>query len=36
MVDATVTSLAHERLVIAALALAYTGYDVLSESIKLK
>ena len=36
MVDATVTELAQERLVIAALALAYTGYDVLNESVKLK
>ncbi len=36
MVDATVTDLAHERLVIAALALAYTGYDVLSQTVILK
>ena len=36
MVDATVTDLAHDRLVIAVVALAYTGYDVLSNEIKLK
>ena len=36
MVDATVTDLAHDRLVIAAVALAYTGYDVLSGAVKLK
>lgn len=36
MVDATITQLAHERLIIAALALAYTGHDVLSQKIILK
>ena len=36
MVDATVTDFAHDRLITAAVALAYTGYDVLSGAIKLK
>lgn len=36
MVDATVTDLAHDRLVTATTALAYTGYDVLAGTIKLK
>ncbi len=36
MVDATITQLAHERLIIAALALAYTGHDVLSQKVILK
>jgi len=33
---ATLTELAHERLLIGALALAYTGYDVLTQAIQLK
>ena len=36
MGDATVTDFAHDRLITAAVALAYTGYDVLSGAIKLK
>ena len=36
MVDATVTDFAHDRLVIATTALAYTGYDVLAGNVKLK
>ncbi|MDE5976880.1 MAG: M20 family metallopeptidase [Turicibacter sp.] len=36
MVDATITELAHERLITAVVALAYTGYDVLTEAVKLK
>lgn len=36
MVDATLTDLAHERLVTAALALSYTGIDVLTSKVKLK
>ncbi|MGL4337370.1 MAG: M20 family metallopeptidase [Turicibacter sp.] len=35
MAAATLTEKAHERLLIASLALAYTGYDVLTENIKL-
>ena len=36
MAAATLTDLAHERLLIGTLALAYTGYDVLAGQIKLK
>ena len=36
MVDATITDFAHDRLVIATTALAYTGYDVLAGNVKLK
>ena len=35
MAEATTTDLAHERLLIGALALAYTGYDVLTDKVKL-
>ena len=35
MAEATTTDLAHERLLIGALALAYTGYDVLTNKVKL-
>ncbi len=35
MADATTTKLAHERLLIGALALAYTGYDVLTNKVEL-
>lgn len=35
MADATTTPLAHERLLIGALALAYTGYDVLISKVNL-
>lgn len=35
MADATTTPLAHERLLIGALALAYTGYDVLMNKVNL-
>lgn len=36
MADATITPFAHERLLIGALALAYTGYDVLIKKVDLK
>lgn len=36
MADATTTELAHERLLMGALALAYTGYDVITQRVKLK
>ena len=35
MADATTTKLGHERLLIGALALAYTGYDVLTNKVEL-
>jgi len=35
MADATTTPLAHERLLIGTLALAYTGYDVLMSKVNL-
>ena len=35
MADATISDLGHERLVIGALALAYTGYDVLTNKVEL-
>lgn len=35
MADATITPLAHERLLIGTLALAYTGYDVLINKVNL-
>jgi len=35
MVDATVTDFAHDRLITAAVALAYTGYDVLTNKVEL-
>lgn len=35
LADATVTDLGHDRLVIGALALAYTGYDVLTNQVDL-
>ncbi|MEX6586268.1 M20 family metallopeptidase [Paraclostridium bifermentans] len=35
MADATITPLAHERLLIGTLALAYTGYDVLMSKVNL-
>ena len=35
MADATVTKLGHERLITGTLALAYTGYDVLTKKIEL-
>ena len=35
LADATVSDLGHERLVIGALALAYTGYDVLMNKVDL-
>lgn len=35
MADATITSFAHERLLIGTLALAYTGYDVLMNKVNL-
>lgn len=36
LADATITSLGHERLLVAALALAYTGYDVLTNKVDLQ
>ena len=36
LAEATVTSLGHERLLVAALALAYTGYDVLTNKVNLQ
>ncbi len=36
MADSTITSFAHERLLIGTLALAYTGYDVLTNKVDLK
>lgn len=36
LADATITDFGHERLVIGALALAYTGYDVLNKKVDLK
>ena len=35
MADATVTKLGHERLITGTLALAYTGYDVLTKKVEL-
>ena len=35
MADATTTKLGHERLLTGALALAYTGYDVLTNKVDL-
>ena len=35
MADATISDLGHERLIIGVLALAYTGYDVLSNKVEL-
>ena len=35
MADATVSDLGHERLLIGTLALAYTGYDVLTKQVEL-
>lgn len=35
MADATITPFAHERLLIGTLALAYTGYDVLTNKVNL-
>lgn len=35
LADATITDLGHDRLVIGALALAYTGYDVLNKQVDL-
>ena len=35
MADATTSKLGHERLLIGALALAYTGYDVLTNKVEL-
>ena len=35
MADATISDLGHERLIIGALALAYTGYDVLTNKVEL-
>lgn len=35
LADATITSLGHERLLVGALALAYTGYDVLTHKVSL-
>lgn len=36
LADATVSEMGHERLLVATLALAYTGYDVLSDKVDLK
>ncbi|MCQ2969197.1 MAG: M20 family metallopeptidase [Clostridium sp.] len=36
LADATITDFGHERLVIGTLALAYTGYDVLSKKVNLE
>ncbi|WGX75228.1 M20 family metallopeptidase [Paraclostridium bifermentans] len=36
MADATITPFAHERLLTGTLALAYTGYDVLTNKVDLK
>lgn len=36
MADATITPFAHERLLTGTLALAYTGYDVLTKKVDLK
>ena len=36
LADATISDLGHERLLVATLALAYTGYDVLSNKVNLK
>lgn len=36
LANATITPLGHERLLVAVLALAYTGYDVLTNKINLK
>lgn len=35
LADATITPLGHERLLVGALALAYTGYDVLTRKVSL-
>ena len=35
MADATISKLGHERLITGTLALAYTGYDVLTKKIEL-
>ena len=35
MADSTITSKAHDRLLIAALAMAYTGYDVITKNERL-
>lgn len=35
LADATITELGHERLLIGALSLAYTGYDVLAKKVNL-
>ena len=35
MADATISELGHERLLIGTLALAYTGYDVLTNKVEL-
>lgn len=35
LADATITPLGHERLLVGALALAYTGYDVLTHKVSL-
>ena len=32
----TITDKAHDRLLIAALAMAYTGYDIISKNINLE
>ena len=36
MACSTITDMAHERLLIGALAMAYTGYDIISNKINLK
>ena len=35
MADATISELGHERLITGTLALAYTGYDVLTRNVEL-
>ena len=34
MANSTITDKAHDRLLIAALAMAYTGYDIISKKAK--
>ena len=36
MANSTITDKAHDRLLIAALAMAYTGYDIISKNINLE
>ncbi|MGL4797405.1 MAG: M20 family metallopeptidase [Paraclostridium sp.] len=36
LADATISPLGHERLIVGTLALAYTGYDVLTDKVNLK